>query len=113
MHELGVVMEVVRVVEKFAHENEVQEIDTIVLQVGEISSMIPKYIEEVYPAAVDGTSLENAKLEIEVIPANGRCENCKTVFHVTESRGVCPDCQGTDVELLSGREFYIKEIVCY
>lgn len=113
MHELGVVMEVVRVVEEFARENEVEEVDTIVLQVGELSSMIPKYIYDVYPAAVDGTTLENARLEIEVIPANGKCGNCNTVFHVPESRGTCPSCQGKEIELLSGREFYIKEIVCY
>ena len=55
MHELGVVMQVVDVVEKFARENQVEKIDTVVLQIGELSSMIPKYVEEVYPAAADGT----------------------------------------------------------
>ncbi|WMC93328.1 hydrogenase maturation nickel metallochaperone HypA/HybF [Kineothrix sp. MB12-C1] len=113
MHELGVVMEVVRVVEAFAQENEVEEVATIILQVGELSSMIPKYIKDVYPAAVDGTTLENAELEIEVIPANGRCGSCHTVFHVPEHHGACPTCRGTQFEMLSGREFYIKEIVCY
>lgn len=113
MHELGVVMEVVRVVKEFVRENDVEEVDTIVLQVGELSSMVPKYIYDVYPAAVDGTALENTKLDIEIIPANGQCGECSTIFNVPEHRGTCPACQGTQFRLLSGREFYIKEIVCY
>ena len=113
MHELGVVMEVARVVEAFARENEVEEVNTIVLQVGELSSMVPKYIYDVYPAAVDGTMLEKTRLDIEIIPGNGRCGECETVFNVLENRAVCPNCQSTQFELLSGREFYIKEIVCY
>lgn len=113
MHELGVVIEVVKVVEKFAVENQVQKIDTLVLQIGELSSMIPKYIKAVYPAAVDGTMLEDTKLEIEILPGNARCADCGKVFNVLEHKGKCPKCNGKRLELLCGKEFYIKEIVCY
>lgn len=113
MHELGVVIEVVNVVEKFARENEVEEIDTVLLQIGKLSSMIPKYIREVYPAAVDGTLLEGSKLEIEILTANGRCQACGTVFPLVKNEGVCPTCGSSDCEMLCGREFYIKEIRCF
>jgi len=112
LHELGVVMEVIRVVEEFAKENEVEVIDTVVLQIGELSSMIPRYIYDVYPAAADGTLLENTRLDIEIIPANARCNKCGKVFNAVKNHGVCPGCQGERMELLSGREFNIKEIVC-
>lgn len=113
VHELGVVIQVVDVVEKFAKENDVKKIDTVVLQIGELSSMIPKYVEAVYPAATDKTLLEGTKLQIEVMPANGRCNQCENVFHLVEHDGVCPECGSSDCDMLSGREFYIKEIVCY
>lgn len=106
-------MQVVDVVEKFARENDVEKIETVVLQIGELSSMIPKYVEAVYPAAADGTILEGSKLQIEILPANGRCNECETVFHLVEHDGVCPNCRSTDCDMLGGREFYIKEIVCY
>lgn len=112
MHELGVVMEVVRVTEEFARANEVTEIDTVVLQIGQLSSMVPKYIEAVYPAAVDGTLLAGSKLEIEIIPANARCRECQKIFNGVEHHGICPACGENRVELLSGREFNIKEIRC-
>lgn len=111
MHELGVVLEVVKTVEQFVEENTVTgKLEKLVLQIGELSSIIPKYVEAVYPAAVDKTILENTTLEIEVMPANARCKKCTKVFNAVEHRAICPKCESKEVELLSGREFFIKEI---
>lgn len=111
MHELGVVIEVAKTVEKVAIENNLTEIERLVLQIGELSSMIPKYIESCYPVAVENTILENTKLDIEVIPANGMCKNCNKVFNLKENNSRCPHCDSRSWELLSGKEFIIKEIV--
>lgn len=113
MHEIGVLLEVVKSVERYALENDVKKIETLVLQIGELSSMIPKYMMKLYPAAVDGTILEGSKLEIEVLSANGLCTDCKKVFKVLENHGTCTVCGSKNFELLSGKEFYIKEIECY
>ena len=112
MHELGVVLEIVKTVEQFVDENDVtSKIDKLILQIGELSSIIPKYVEAVYPAAVDGTILEKTELEIEIIPANARCKDCTKIFNAVINRAVCPECGSKEVELLSGREFFIKEII--
>lgn len=111
MHELGVVIEVVKTVENVVAQNNLSEVDTIVLQIGELSSMIPRYIESCFPAAVDGTILENTKLEIEVIPANALCQDCNKVFNVIENKNQCPHCGSIHAKLLSGKEFNIKEII--
>jgi hydrogenase nickel incorporation protein HypA/HybF len=111
MHELGVIIEVVKTVERFAEKNSVKQIDTLVLQIGELSSMIPQYIESCYPAAVDGTLLEKTKLKIEVLPGNGMCRECGKVFNLLKNEGTCPDCGFNDFKILSGKEFMIKEIV--
>ena len=110
MHELGIVIEIVRVVDELAKEQGITAVDAIVLQIGELSPVVPKYIEECYPAAVDGTFMENTKLEIEIMPGNGMCSNCSTVFNVLKSEGTCPKCQSKSFDILSGRDFYIKEI---
>ena len=49
MHELGIIFEVVKTVRKFAEENQLTKIETLVLQIGEISPIVPKYIEELVP----------------------------------------------------------------
>ncbi|WP_353892838.1 hydrogenase maturation nickel metallochaperone HypA [Proteinivorax hydrogeniformans] len=111
MHELGVVIKVVETVEDFAKKNNLKKVDTLVLQIGELSSMIPRYVEACYPAAVDGTSLEETKLKIEVIPANVLCKSCENIFSFSEQQKRCPQCESEKVELLSGKEFLIKEVI--
>ncbi len=111
LHELGVVIEVVKTVEDFASKNGLTKVDTIVLQLGELSSMIPTYIEACYPAAVDGTSLQDTKLEIEILPGNAICKNCDKVYNLIQNNNKCPNCASGDWELLCGKEFMIKEII--
>ena len=89
----------------------ISSIDTLVLQIGELSTIIPKYIEDVYPAAVDGTMLQDTKLKLEILPGDGLCKDCKTVFNLIKNNRICPNCGNKNWELLSGKEFFIKEII--
>lgn len=111
MHELGILYHVVEQVSRIAEQNRLTQIDTLVLQVGELSGVVPRYLEACYPAAADGTMLQNTKLKIETLPANGRCRACGKVFGLTEHAKTCPQCGSGDHEILGGREFFIKEII--
>jgi len=110
MHELGIMYHIVKQVLKIAEENGLTEVEAIVLQVGEVSSVIPKYLYACFPAAADGTLLENTKLEVEVLTANGICKSCGKVYALKEHSRKCPYCGGTEYEMISGSEFYLKEI---
>lgn len=113
MHELGIMYHIIERVKKVIEENQLTEVETIVLQVGEFSSVIPRYLHACYPAAVDGTILENTKLEVEILTANGICKACGKVYGLEEHSGKCPSCGGNDYEVISGTEFYLKEIRAY
>lgn len=110
MHELGIMYHVIDHVLKVVKENDLTEVEAVVLQVGELSSVVPKYLEACYPAAVDGTMLENTLLEIEMLPANAICKGCGKVYGLAENKERCPVCGDEARELISGQEFYIKEI---
>jgi len=111
LHEVGVMIEVVQTVENFARRNGVTKIETLVLQVGELSAMIPRYLEACYPAAVEGTMLQDTNLKIEVLPGNGICKACNKVFNIIANNSTCPNCGSRHWEVLCGKEFMIKEIV--
>ena len=55
MHEIGVVRQVLRTVENFAKENGLDRIDTIVLEIGDLSLVIPKYVEDIYNVIIKDT----------------------------------------------------------
>lgn len=112
MHELGIVFEVVKVVEQVAVEQHLPAVDTIVLQVGELCGVIPAYLDECWPAAIDKKPFfKNTKLELEVVRGMAKCQKCGEVFNVIAYEGYCPKCNSFDKDLLSGREFMIKEIL--
>jgi len=111
LHELGIVINVVKTVEDFAQKNGLTKIDTLVLQIGAMSPVIPTFVENCYPIAVKDTLLEDTKLQIEIIPANGRCNDCEHVFNVIQHRATCPNCKADSPEMISGNEFLIKEVV--
>lgn len=113
MHELGVIIEVVKRVEKIAIQNHLTKIDTLVIEIGELSTVIPAYIKSCYPAAVDGTILEKTKLKIEILPGFAKCSNCSVEYRLIENEACCPACKSHEWTLLSGKEFMIKEIMAF
>lgn len=110
MHEVGVVRQVVRTVEDFAKENNITKVEEIVLDIGELSLIIPKYISDIYDITVKGTILEGAKLIMNVIPGMAECDECDEIFNVIEHEGYCPKCGSFEKAVLSGTDFTIKEI---
>lgn len=113
MHELGIVYEVIKIVDEFVVENDLTRVDKIVLEIGQLSQTIPHFVEACYPAAVSDTLYEDTKLEIIVLPAVGQCQVCDELYNVVDHRKICPNCQAEDFRLISGREFNIKEVVAY
>lgn len=111
MHELNVLIEVVDQVEALAAESKIEEVKAIVLQIGELSSVVPMFMEQYYPLMIESKkSLQGSKLVIERIPGKARCVNCGEIYNVVENDGYCPVCSTFEKEVLQGREFIIKEI---
>ncbi|MEF9972076.1 MAG: hydrogenase maturation nickel metallochaperone HypA [Oscillospiraceae bacterium] len=111
MHELSVLVEIVRVVEELAKEQSIKKVKAIVLEVGELSSVVPQFMTEYFPVIVDLKPMfKDTELIIEMLPGNAICNECKTVFNVIENKGYCPSCGSFEKDLLSGQELSIKEI---
>ncbi len=112
MHELGLVFEIVKTIENVVSDQEIPSVDTVVLDVGELSGVIPIYLEECWPAAIDKRPyFKDTKLKLNVIPGMAKCHECGEVFNVIAFEGFCPKCKSFDKDVLSGREFMIKEIL--
>lgn len=111
MHELGLLAEIVGKIEEVAKENNVTEIETLVLDVGEYSGVVPDYVEDCYPAVIEGTLLEHTKLKMNVIKGVALCHDCNKTFAIAGNEQHCPYCNSQKCEVVEGGEFVIKEIV--
>lgn len=111
MHEISICYQIVETLEDIVKENDIEEVQKIVLEIGELSNVIPMYMYECFPCAVDGTMFEKSELVIETVAGIGVCKVCGNKYQLYPVEGVCPNCGEKDFELISGREFNIKEIV--
>ncbi len=110
MHELSIVQNVVRTTEEFAEAQDIPKVKKVVMEIGSLTGVIPKYMQMYYPETCQGTRLENSELVIEEIEAESFCRCCGEVFKPMHTRGVCPKCNSADQEILHGNELLIKEI---
>ena len=111
MHEIGIVRSMCRTVKDYAAENNVDKISEIVLDNGELSLVVSKYVEDLFLAVADGDPLfKDTKLIFNVIPGLVECDDCDEIFNVIENEGYCPNCGSFSKQVLSGKDFNIREI---
>ena len=111
MHEMTLAIQAIKSVVEFAEENGIEEIDTVVLEIGELSLVVPEYMEEAWYAAVPRTMLANSRLRIDAVPGNGICLDCGEVYNIVQEKGRCPKCGSDRKDVLCGEEFNIKELL--
>lgn len=112
MHEIGVVRAMLKTVEQYCEQNSISpaDVEEIVVDVGELSLVIPKYVDEIYPVVIEETDFKNTKLIMNEVPGMAECDDCDEIFNVIENKGYCPNCGSFDKQVLSGEEFTIREI---
>ena len=111
MHELGVVFHIADSLAKIAEENHVARISRVTLQLGEVSTVVPEYLTDVWNWNCKRTPLlTGCALEIERIPAATHCGACGQDYPTVPQGKRCPCCGSEDTWLIQGNEFIIKEI---
>ena len=111
MHELGVVFHCIKQVNEIAEENNVKRVNSVTVEIGEVSTVIPYYFEDCWNWAVKKeTVLKDVKLYIEKIEAVTHCENCGKDYPTVAHGKICPFCGSENTYLLTGNEITIKQI---
>ena len=81
MHELNIVTYVIDQVKEIAAQNELTEIDSVTLELGEVSGVVSDYLKDCWAWYAKKTPLiQNASLAFETIPAITWCNACKTTY---------------------------------
>jgi hydrogenase nickel incorporation protein HypA/HybF len=112
MHELGVVFHVIKMVEEVAKDNSLTQIESVTLELGEVSTVIESYLQNCWKWAVANRTeiMKDAKLLVETIPAVTYCEDCEKTYATVAHGKICPYCKSEHTYLVQGNEFNIKEI---
>ena len=72
MHELGVLMQVVKTVNRVTEQNQIKKVKHITLEVGKASGFVPRYLTRLFPVAVDSCPvLQHAELRLVTVAGTG------------------------------------------
>ena len=114
MHELPVTKSILDIVIKHAEANNVKRIISINLMIGDLSELENEWIQHYFDYLSKDTIAENAKLKIKRIPLVMQCNQCSHTVEVKirEIKKIqCPVCgHKKNFSIISGREYYIKDI---
>lgn len=111
MHELGLVMHFIDMVEATAKANDVQKVVGVTLEVGEVSTIIPEYFRDCYKWAIKKTQyMQDCELDMVIIEGKSYCQDCKETFRTTAYGKTCPHCGSLNTYLVTGNQLTVKDI---
>ncbi len=111
MHELSLAQNIIAIVKETLDRQPDVSPKTVRVSIGEMVAVVPKLLHHAYDALIADTPLQGSKLDITIIPVTAICHSCRKTFGLDEYEFLCPNCQSSDIEVLTGDEFFIKDLV--
>ena len=112
MHELGLCDAMLQMMDQIL-ENDVSAafmVRRFVLENGELSGVVPHFMEESWKAVTDRTHYADALLEISTVPGYADCLDCGTHLRPAQSGFKCPECGGGKLKPVSGIDMTVRSI---
>jgi hydrogenase nickel incorporation protein HypA/HybF len=113
MHELPVTERILDVILSHVERNQVEKVVRVNLRVGELSDLEDEWIQHYFSYLAKDTKAAEAKLIIERVPVVISCSSCSHEFQVNikEMKEIqCPECSEKKGSMISGKEYYIKDM---
>ncbi len=109
MHEMSIAQSMLAIVLEEAGTHGLKSLSRIHIKVGELTAVVPEALEFCFGVIAEGTPAEGAFLEIELVPAQARCNACARGFRFQGPLPTCPNCGGPGV-ITGGEELLVEFI---
>ncbi len=109
MHELGLCDALLKKVKQIAEDNELEGVNSVSLDIGTLSGVVPNFMADCWEAVIDGTPFAETKLLIRSVPGIAQCLDCGLSFEANLEKLVCPACSSLKLNPVSGRDMTITE----
>jgi len=111
MHELPITQNILKLALQYGLNSRAKRITDLYLVIGQLSSVIDDSVQFYWPIISEGTMAENASLHFKRIPAKLECTQCETQYTIEDGTlSTCPNCDSSQVRILTGNEFQLESI---
>ena len=110
MHEMAITESVLKIALDAASGAGAGSVKVIRIVMGAYSDIVPQILQEYFEVASEGTAAEGAEITFRRTPVTMQCRTCGWQGEVDRLHLACASCGGTDLKMLTGREFYVESI---
>jgi hydrogenase nickel incorporation protein HypA/HybF len=110
MHELSVTQSILEIALRHAEEAGAKKILQLNLTIGQLSSIVDDSVQFYWDIVSQDTIANGAKLNFKRIPTVLLCLKCNNRYNPTEEDLACPNCNSTQIKVISGQEFLLDSI---
>lgn len=111
MHEIRIAEDLRKIIMNVAHKNNLRKISGVNVQFGEMIQIVPDIFRFAFEEVSRDTIFEGAGLNMEILPLKLKCENCSHEFTIhSKGKYACTKCKSVDIEIIQGKEIFIKSI---
>lgn len=111
MHELSIVMGIIKIVLAEAERADAEVVEEIELDIGRLSTVEMDSFEFAWRQGVKNTILEGAKKNINRIGGMARCLDCAFDFPLEQVFDPCPLCGQHLISIIAGKELRVRSLV--
>jgi len=110
MHEVSLIEDVIALIEQERARQAFGRVTVIRLEVGALGHVEPDALRFCFDAVTTGTIAQGSRLEIELIPGEGWCADCRNTAPLDDRFGACPVCAGSRVSITGGDALRLAEM---
>ncbi|MHC1784907.1 MAG: hydrogenase maturation nickel metallochaperone HypA [Anaerolineaceae bacterium] len=110
MHELSITENILQIALKHAEQAHAARVTDINLVIGSLSSVIDDSVQFYWDFLSENTICHKAGLHFDRRPAVLKCRSCANEYKIEGSLEACPACQGENIQIISGEEFFLDSI---
>ena len=110
MHEIRIAEDLSTIVLETAKREKLSKVTKVNISFGTLIQIVPDIFTFAFGEAVKNTVAQDAEVDIEIVPVKMICKKCGNSFGVEENYFKCNKCNSTDLEIIHGKELFIKSI---
>lgn len=110
MHELPITESILEITLRHANQANARHVKSIYLVIGQMASIVDDSVQFYWDIIAKDTIAEGAQLCFKRIPATLQCQACSLRYSPDQDDFSCPDCNSSDIKIVSGDEFYLEAI---
>ena len=110
MHEVFLCENIIRQLQDSAEQENFNQVKTIWLEIGKLSHVTGEAMSFAFEMVAKNSLAEGARLEIENVPALGRCSKCGGSTAIEQRFDACNACGHYPLSIEAGEEMRIKNI---